>query len=67
MLDLIKQRLKSKTYITAIVGALLTLLEANSGLLSSLLPAQYRGYVVMVWPLLMISLREVTTGALDAK
>lgn len=67
MLDLIKQRLKSKTYWVAMIGAGLAILDAQSGVISTLLPPQYRSYVVMAWPLVMISLREVTSVALDAK
>jgi uncharacterized membrane protein len=66
-MELIIQRLKSKTYHVAIVGALLTILETNSGLISQFLPVEYRNYVVLVWPVLMITLREVTTGALSDK
>lgn len=67
MMNLIKQRLKSKTYWAAMLLALLTILDAQSGFLSGFLPAQYRGYVVMAWPLGMISLREVTNAALADK
>jgi uncharacterized membrane protein len=66
-MELIIQRLKSKTYHVAIVGALLTILETNSGLISQFLPVEYRNYVVLAWPVLMITLREVTTGALSDK
>jgi hypothetical protein len=61
------QRLKSKTYWAALVGALLTVIEANSGLISQFLPAATRPYVVMLWPVLMLALREVTTSAISAK
>jgi hypothetical protein len=47
--------------------ALLTILEAQSGFLSGFLPAPYRAYTVMLWPLVMISLREVTNAALAEK
>jgi len=66
-MNLIIQRLKSKTYWVAIVGALLTVVEANSGMISSLLPAAYAKYAIMLWPVLMITLREVTTSALADK
>lgn len=61
------QRLKSKTYWAALVGALLTAIEANSGLISQFLPAATRPYIVMLWPVLMLALREVTTTALSDK
>jgi hypothetical protein len=61
------QRLKSKTYWVAIIGALLTAVEANSGFISSLMPPDYGKYAVMLWPVLMLTLREVTTAALSDK
>lgn len=66
-MNLIIARLKSKTYWVAIIGALLTVIEANSGIISSLLPAEYAKYTIMLWPVLMITLREVTTTALASK
>lgn len=67
MLELLKQRLRSKTYWAAMLGAGLVILDAQSGFISGFLPAQYRSYVVMAWPLVMISLRELTTTALADK
>lgn len=67
MLELIKQRLKSKTYIVAIVGAGITALEANSGFITSHIPGGFGGYLLLVWPALMLTLREVTTVALSDK
>ena len=61
------QRLKSRTYWVAIIGALLTIVEANSGFISSFLPTAYAKYAVMLWPVLMLTLREVTTTALADK
>lgn len=61
------QRLKSKTYWVALVGALLTVIEANSGFIGQFIPAEYRTYVVMLWPVLMLVLREMTTSALADK
>ena len=61
------QRLKSKTYWVAVTGSLLTLVEMNSGFLSGLLPPEYTKYALMLWPILMLTLREVTTGALADK
>ena len=57
MLKLIRTRLKSKTYRAAMVGALLAMVESNSGILSALLPVAARPYAVMAWPILMITLR----------
>ena len=67
MSKLILARLKSKTYWTAIVGAVLVLVEQNSGAISAMLPAGARPMAVMLWPILMITLREVTTSALADK
>jgi len=61
------QRLKSKTYWVAILGALLTAVEVNSGFLGSFIPMPYRNYVILLWPVLMVLLREVTTSALADK
>jgi len=61
------QRFKSKTYWVAIVGALLTAVELNSGFLGSFIPMPYRNYVILLLPVLMVILREVTTSALSDK
>jgi uncharacterized membrane protein len=64
----ILQRLKSKTYWVALVGALLTAVELNSGFLSQFMPAEYRSYIIiMLWPVIMLVLREFTTSALADK
>jgi uncharacterized membrane protein len=57
----IAKRLKSKTYWAAIFGTALVVLEQNGGVISGYLPAEYRSLAVLVWPVLMIALREVTT------
>jgi hypothetical protein len=67
MMQLILKRLKSKTYWVAVTAALLTIIEANSGLLAGLLPEGYSKFALLLWPVLMITLREVTTGALSDK
>jgi len=61
------QRLKSRTYWVALVGALLTIVEANSGFFGQFIPMPYRTYAVLLWPVLMLVLREVTTTALSEK
>jgi hypothetical protein len=61
------QRFKSKTYWVAIIGALLTAIEVNSGFLASFIPMPYRNYVILLWPVLMVILREVTISALADK
>ena len=67
LLHALQQRLRSKTYCAAIVGALLSAAEANSGVLSQLLPAPARPYAVLAWPALMLALREMTSSALADK
>lgn len=66
-MDAILARLRSKTYWVAVVGALLTMLEVNINFLGQFLPDPYRPYVVMLWPVLMVVLREVTNTALANK
>ena len=66
-MNTIIQRLKSKTYWVAILGALLTAVEVNSGFLGSFIPMPYRNYVILLWPVLMVLLREITTSALADK
>jgi uncharacterized membrane protein len=61
------QRLKSKTYWVALVGALLTVIELNSNFIGQFIPLPYRTYIIMLWPVLMLILREVTTTALSDK
>lgn len=61
------KRLKSKTYWAAIFGTALVVLEQNSGVVSGYLPAEYRSLAVLVWPVLMIALREVTTKPVSDK
>lgn len=67
MLDKIRQRLRSKTYWAAIVMAVLSIAEAQAQVLTGLLPAELRALALLAWPLVMITLREVTTGALADK
>lgn len=66
-MNALKQRLKSKTYWAAIVGAALVVIEQNSGIFSAYLPETMRSMAVLMWPVLMIALREATTAALADK
>ncbi len=67
MLDKIKQRLQSKTYLTALALGIVSLLEVNAPFITSFVPEAYRGYLLMVWPLAMLTMRELTVGALSDK
>lgn len=66
-MELLIQRLKSKTYQAALLGALLTIVEANSGLISQFVPEQYRAWLLAAWPLIMMTMREVTVKPLSEK
>lgn len=66
-MNLLLQRFKSKTYWVAVIGALLTAIEVNSGFLGEFVPMPYRNYIIMLWPVLMLFLREITTSALTDK
>lgn len=61
------KRLKSKTYWAAILGALLVVIEQNSGIFSLYLPESVRSMAVLMWPVLMVALREVTTKSVADK
>lgn len=67
MMKAIVKRLKSKTYWAAILGALLLVIEHNSGIFSLYLPESVRSMAVLLWPVLMVALREVTTTAVSEK
>ena len=47
--------------------AVISIIELNSKLLTQYLPPEYADYVLLVWPIAMLTLREVTTGALSDK
>ena len=66
-MNAIVSRLKSKTYWTAIIGAFLMVLEHNSGVFSTFLPESIRAMAVVMWPVLMVALREVTTEPVSKK
>ena len=66
-MEILIQRLKSKTYWVAMVGAVLAIIEANSNFIGQYIPLPYRTYAVLLWPVLMVLLREVTTTALADK
>lgn len=67
MLDLITQRLKSKTYLAALALALLTAVEVQMGFFLQWVPPQYHPWFLMIWPAAMMTLREVTKTALAEK
>lgn len=66
-MNAVLKRLKSKTYWAAIIGAVLVVLEQNSGVFSMYLPESMRTMAVLLWPVLMVALREVTTESVSKK
>ena len=63
----LKNRLLSKTYISALLLGLITAVELNNQFLSGLFAEQYRPYLLMIWPVAMMTLREMTKEAVDDK
>lgn len=61
------KRLKSKTYWTAIFGTVLVVLDQNAQIISSYLPANMQGLTVLMWPVLMVALREITKTPVSEK
>ena len=66
MLNKIKQYLKSKTVNTALIIALLGVLEMNFQYLQEML-GQYYGLSWIVFSMLMVTLRSVTTVPINQK
>lgn len=67
MFNKIKARLTSKTYIAALTMTALTVIETSSSLISSNVSAEIRPYLLAAWPIIMITLREVTKTPLGGK
>ena len=67
VLNRLAARLKSKTYWAALMLTAITLLEARSGELSALFKPEYRPYLLLTFPFIMVVLRELTTAALSEK
>lgn len=66
-MNLIWQRLQSKTYIAALILSVLTILEANFQVLALLVPPKYQPYTPLIFPLAMMVCREFTKEALGEK
>lgn len=66
-MNAILQRLKSKTYWVAIIGATLTVIQSNSTILSGFLPPAIAPAAIFFWPIIMVALREMTSDALADK
>ena len=60
----IKHRMWSKTYLSALLLGAITAVDLNTGLVSGLFPQEYRPWLLMAWPVLMMTLREMTNSAL---
>jgi hypothetical protein len=67
LISLVAQRLKSKTYAAAAIGTALTVLELNYDLFSLFIPEAYKPLTVILWPLVMLVMREATNEALASK
>lgn len=63
----IGKRLKSKTYRVALISSVLTIIEAKEQIIAGLVPEEYRPFMPLVFPLLMMLMREMTTTSLDDK
>lgn len=61
------QRLKSRTYWAALFLAALTIIEAHVDIVALIIPASWLPYWPLVFPLVMMIMREVTTAALADK
>lgn len=66
-MDAIVKRLKSKTYLAAIAMMVLSIIEVKAQAISMFLPAGTREYLVLAWPIVMFTAREITTTALSEK
>jgi hypothetical protein len=64
---MIVQRLSSKTYWAAAIMSILTFIEYNYDILSLVLPESYRPLALVLWPMVMTLMRELTTTAVDSK
>ena len=60
-----RKRVLSKTYATALLLGLITAVEMNTQLLSQFIPETYRPWLLMIWPVTMMTLREMTNSALS--
>ena len=61
-MNAVRQRLKSKTYWAAIIGAILSIMDVNGVFVSGFFPAEIRPYLVMIWPVVMITVNTDPTG-----
>ena len=67
LIAFVAQRLKSKTYAAATLGTLITFADLNFDLLSLFVPEGYKPLLIVLWPVLMLVMREATTEALSSK
>ena len=65
--QLFLERVRSKTYWAALIGAILTIVEAQYDFLTTLLPPAVMPYAPLIFPIAMAILREFTTMALENK
>lgn len=67
LLELIRQRLSSKTYKVGLILTILTALELNYSVILTLVPPQYKVYFISIWPIALFTCREITNSALADK
>jgi hypothetical protein len=54
------KRFKSRTYLVGLLMAALTIVEANEQIIASLVPPKYQPYMPLIFPLVMLFMREIT-------
>lgn len=67
MLDIIKQRLKSKTYWLAVAIILFQTIDQFHGQVAALFGAKVSLAINILWPVLFMAVRELTTQPLSEK
>jgi len=67
MQELIVQNLRSRTVRLALVMGLISGVESQVGFFSQFIPVAYRPLMIMLWPVAMIFMRNITNTALADK
>jgi hypothetical protein len=66
-MNAIMKRLKSRTYWAAMFSGALTIIEANYQVIAQLVPPKYQPYTPLIFPIVMMVMREVTKTAIEDK
>ena len=67
MFSLIIKNLSSRTVKLALLLALISGIEVQAGFFSQFVPLAYRPWLIMIWPVAMVIMRNITTTALSEK